>query len=236
MTQQLDAIRIQINKAGDSHRAELLQRFFKTKKGEYGYGDKFLGLTVPQSRVIAKKYRDLSLTDIESLLKSPLHEERLIALLILVDQFQKSKDLVFQKTIYDFYLSHTRYINNWDLVDTSAHKIIGEYLVHTNSGISLLKKLAKSKLIWERRIAIIATFAFLKIHTDKPTYEIAEQLLHDSHDLIQKAVGWALREAGKLVSEEHLVSFLLHNYQSMPRTMLRYSIERFPEEIRKKYL
>lgn len=240
-------IRADIQKASDPERAEFLQRFFKTKEGQYGHGDKFLGITVPEQRVIAKKYRELSLNDVGQLLKSPLHEERLIALIVLTLQFPKA-NLNKQKEIYDFYLSHTKHINNWDLVDASADKIVGQYLYsssHARSShsvrtispnLSVLKKLAKSNLIWERRIAMIATFQFTKNGSSKETYEIANILIHDKHDLIQKAVGWMLREAGKKVSDKELIDFLSTRYKTMPRTMLRYSIEKFPEKTRKMYL
>lgn len=228
-------IRSDIKKISDPEKAEFLQGFFKTKEGQYGHGDKFLGITVPEQRAIAKKYSELNLNDVAKLLESQLHEERLIALIILTLQFPRSASEK-QREIYDFYLSHTKYINNWDLVDASAHKIVGQYLVNTHSNILILKTLAKSELVWERRIAMISTFAFLKQKDSKPTYEIADILLHDKHDLIQKAVGWALREAGKYVSEKELIEFLSTRYKTMPRTMLRYAIEKFPEKKRKEYL
>lgn len=231
----LDEIRSDIQKVSNPEKAEFLQRFFKTQEGEYGHGDKFLGITVPEQRIIAKKYRDLSLNDIEQLLKSPYHEYRLIALLILVLQFPKS-DAAKQKEIYDFYLSHTTYVNNWDLVDSSADRIVGQYLLNNSSKISILRKLAKSDLVWERRIAMIATFQFIKNGSSKETYEIADILLHDKHDLIQKAVGWMLRESGKKVSEKELIEFLSTRYNVMPRTILRYSIEKFALQTRKQYL
>lgn len=250
----LTDIRADIKKASDSEKAAFLQRFFKTKEGQYGHGDKFLGITVPEQRVIAKKYRELSLNDVGQLLKSSLHEERLIALIILTLQFPKATSEK-QKEIYEFYLSNTEHINNWDLVDASADKIVGQYLYQLchpelvsgsssdgipkqvrNDSMEVLKKLAKSELIWERRIAMIATFQFTKNGSSKETYEIASILIHDKHDLIQKAVGWMLREAGKKVSEKELIEFLSTRYKTMPRTALRYSIEKFPEQVRKKYL
>ena len=212
----------------------VLQRFFKTSKGEYGEGDVFLGITVPQSRKIAKKYSFLSFPEIEALLASKIHEERLIALLILVENFRKAKkDKMLQTQIYNFYLKNTKYINNWDLVDLSSEKIIGEFLF--NEEKSILRQLAKSQNIWERRIAIVATYAFIKKNKFGETLALAEILLNDEHDLIHKAVGWMLREIGKR-DNNVLEIYLQEHYKEMPRTMLRYAIERFPEDKRKKYL
>ncbi len=239
-------IREAVQKASNPEKARFLAGFFKTKKGEYAEGDIFLGITVPESRKIASKYKDLSLVDIKDLLRSKFHEERLIALLILIYQFSSfakaSEDK--QKEILDFYLAHTKYINNWDLVDLSADKIVGEYLykisasVHSSGHLrnDTLLRLANSKNIWEKRIAMIATFAFIKRGQFDITFAIADILLQDKHDLIQKAVGWMLREVGKRVSQEKEEAFLKTRYRTMPRTALRYAIERFPEEERKKYL
>ncbi len=227
-------IRDAILREKDPEKGVFLQRFFKTGKGQYGEGDIFYGLTVPTSRKIAKHFNDLSLEDIELLLTSKVHEERLIALLILVEQFKKSDDKD-AKIIYDFYLAHTKYINNWDLVDLSADKIVGEYLKTRDRAILL--KLAKSDLIWEKRISMIATFQFIKdLKEYKDTFAVANILLLDKQDLIQKAVGWMLREVGKRVSQEIEEDFLLSRYKKMPRTMLRYSIEHFSPERRKQYL
>lgn len=224
----------EVKTLADPLRGESSMRFFKTKKGEYGAGDIFLGLTVPQSRIIAKKYSSLSLKDIEKLLTSKYHEERLIALLILIDQYKKGNDST-KKTIYDFYLSNTIYINNWDLVDLSAGYIIGDYLKDKDR--SLLLKLAKSENLWEKRIAVISTFAFIKdLKEASDTFAIAEILLHDKHDLIHKAVGWMLREVGKRVGEEVEEEFLKKHYKEMPRTMLRYAIERFPSNKKAFYM
>src|SRR5579859_3591934 len=195
---QLKLLQEDIKKNANKEKAIFLQHFFKTKKGEYAEGDVFIGLTVPQSRVIAKKFSDLSLEAIERLLESPIHEERLIALLILIDQFNKA--IEEKQKIYNFYLHHKQYINNWDLVDMSAPSIVGAFLVNKKNK-SVLTKLALSQNIWERRIAIIATFAFLYKGEYEVTLFIAEVLLHDKHDLIQKAVGWMLREVGKRCSE-----------------------------------
>jgi 3-methyladenine DNA glycosylase AlkD len=216
-------------------RAEASKWFFKTGKGEYGYGDKFLGLSVPQSRIIAKKYRDLTLVALQQLLESDYHEERLIALIMLVGQYTKADDKDKQQ-IYDFYLSNTNRINNWDLVDVSAEYIVGEHIFQRRATLGTLVKLAKSTSLWERRIAIIATFAFIKNGNPKPTFTVAALLLHDKEDLIQKAVGWMLREVGKRVSQNEEAAFLKEHYKGMPRTMLRYAIERFDPELKKRFM
>jgi len=232
----LQQIRQEIQKEGDKKKAVFLGRFFKTGKGEYAEGDIFLGLTVPQSRIIVKKYKDLPLADCVDLLKSPIHEERLIALLILVYQFEKGDEEI-RREIYEIYLDNTNHINNWDLVDLSAAQIVGTYLLqHSASCNVVLVSLAKSKELWERRIAIIATFALIRNGGYEKTFTIADILLHDTHDLIHKAVGWMLREVGKRVSQDAEEAFLKTRYKTMPRTMLRYAIERFEEGKRKKYL
>ena len=223
----------QLKKLANPKKAIGVARFFKTGKGEYGEGDVFLGITVPQIRIVAKQCKDLSLKEIEKLLQSKIHEERLVALIILVNQFKK-EDEDKQKKIFDLYLSSTKYINKWDLVDASAEYIVGAYLINRSKAI--LKKLALSISIWERRIAIMATFQFIKQKQYEHTFIIAKILLKDDHDLIQKAVGWMLREVGKRISEAIEETFLQQHYQQMPRTMLRYAIERFDEKKRKKYL
>lgn len=219
---------------GNKEKVQLLARFFKTGEGEYGEGDFFLGITVPISRIVAKKYSKLIFQDIAKLLKNKFHEARLVALLILVHNHKQSKLEEQKKKIYTFYLKQTRYINNWDLVDLSAHYIVGDYLLNKNRKI--LEKLARSKNIWERRIAIISTFAFIYAGESEWTFKIVKMLLKDKHDLIHKACGWMLREVGKRVSEEKLEKFLKENIKNMPRTMLRYAIERLPEKKRKYYL
>lgn len=221
----------------DPQRAKVSKSFFKTGEGQYGEGDIFLGLTVPQCRILAKKYSDMSFVDLTKVITSPIHEERLIALLILVELYKKS-DLSDKEYIFHFYLSHTSYVNNWDLVDTSADKIIGQWLLENNKtlNVQLLTRLAKSDAIWERRIAIIATFQFIKHGLYEETFRIAETLLHDQHDLIQKAVGWMLREVGKRCSQEDQEIFLKKHYKTMPRTMLRYAIERMKKEKQTAYL
>jgi len=216
----------------DPKKAKILQRFFKTGKGEYGEGDVFLGVVVPKQRMLVKKYwRDLDLKDLDKLIKSKIHEERLIALLILVYQYQSlnTKSLIFK-----FYLSRTKYINNWDLVDLSAPNIVGEYLIDKNRAI--LYRLARSKSLWERRIAILSTFAFIKRGDYADTLKIAKILIKDTHDLIHKATGWMLREVGKRCKKTLLINFLNNHYKQMPRTMLRYAIERLDQKTKKKFL
>jgi 3-methyladenine DNA glycosylase AlkD len=211
-----------------------LARFFKTGQGDYGHGDVFLGLTVPQSRKIAEQYADLSLVDIKKLLRSKIHEQRLVALLILVSQFTRAG--AFRQTrIFRFYLAHSRLVNNWDLADLSADKIVGAYLFRRGS-LGILEKFAGSSDLWQRRIAIVATFHFIKNGQSGPTLRIAKKLLRDQHDLIHKAVGWMLREVGKRCSQAEEERFLRKNYRKMPRTMLRYAIERFPRPLQRKYL
>lgn len=222
-----------IRKLANPKKAKVYQRFFKTGIGEYGEGDIFLGLTVPQSRKIAIKYKDLDFPEIKKLLQSKMHEERLIAVLLLVYNFNEGDEKGKGET-YDFYLANTKYINNWDLVDLSAYKIVGQYLM--NKSKNILFNLSRSKNIWERRISIIATYQFIKSGRYQETLRISKILLRDEHDLIQKAVGWMLREVGKNCSKAILEEFLKRNYKKMPRTILRYAIERFPEKLRKKYL
>jgi 3-methyladenine DNA glycosylase AlkD len=228
----LTEIKKEIKKNANPQKAELLQRFFKTGPGEYGEGDIFLGIMVPVQRAIAKKYKDLSHKDIKELLCSDKHEERLIALLILVEQFKKG-DEQKKEDIFTFYHLHRKRINNWDLVDLTAHIISGSYLMYKDK--SLLYKLAESKTIWDRRIAVMSTFYFIKNNVFDDALCLAEKLLDDKHDLIHKAVGWMLREIGNrdMNTEE---GFLEKHYRKMPRTMLRYAIEKFPEKKRLAYL
>lgn len=218
----------------DSEKKVVLQRFFKTGPGQYAEGDIFLGVTVPKSRLVARKHNNLLFEDVCQLLKSPIHEERLVALFILVARFGKG-DLATKKKIYVSYLENTKFVNNWDLVDSSADKIIGQYLLENPKEKSVLKNLVISKSLWERRIAIIATYQFIKKNVLQVTLEIAELLLNDKHDLIHKAVGWMLREIGKRDKEVER-SFLRIHKSQMPRTMLRYAIEHFSPEERAKFL
>jgi len=232
MQTRLNSIKKDLQAESDPLKKKGLSRFFKTGKGEYGEGDIFLGVTVPKMRRVAKKYKELSIDKIQSLLRSPIHEERLTALLILVENFRKADET--EKTeIFNLYLKNTKYINNWDLVDLSASRIVGEFL--KDKPVDILYTLAKSKSLWERRIAIISTFQFIWEGRFAETLKISKILLTDRHDLIHKAVGWMLREVGKrsFKTEE---GFLKKHYKKMPRTMLRYSIEKFPEKLRLRYL
>ena len=215
-------------------RAKILRRFFKTGKGEYGEGDEFLGLMTAETRSVALKYLSLPLSDISKLLASKIHEERTAAVMILWRQFKKA-DIEGGKKIYDFYFKNLAGINNWDLVDTSAPEIVGGYLYLTKNPRKILYDLAVSNNLWERRIAIMATFYFIRERDFTDSLKIAEILVQDKEDLIQKAVGWMLREVGNrdLKVEER---FLKKHYQKMPRTMLRYAIEKFPQGKRLSYL
>lgn len=228
----LKEIQNEMKRLGNAEIAAHSQRFFKTGPGQYGEGDKFLGIRVPIVRKVAKQGHDLPLPQVTKLLHSKWHEERLLAVIILAAQFARNGENQ-QKQILDLYLDNTAFINNWDLVDSSAHLIVGPWLQDRPGG--LLKKLARSESLWERRIAMMATYHFIKQNDFAHTLEIAEILLTDQHDLIHKVTGWMLREIGKRdqVMEEE---FLQEHYRDMPRTMLRYAIERFPEELRLGYL
>jgi 3-methyladenine DNA glycosylase AlkD len=228
----LAMLRAELYALADPADAIHLQRFFKTAPGEYGAGDKFLGLRVPALRKLVRDYRQLNDADALEMLASSWHEERLLALMLLVDGYDRG-DESRRERIHRAYLEHTRYINNWDLVDASAEHIVGPHLEARE--IALLERLARSDDIWERRIAIISTFHFIKRNEFAPTLKIARLLLDDSHDLIHKAVGWMLREVGKRDREIEDV-FLRKHYRKMPRTVLRYAIERHPEALRKRYL
>lgn len=230
---QLASLRDDLQKQGSPQKAANSAWFFKTGPGQYGEGDVFIGVTVPDQRKIAKRYSDLSLSDLDTLLKSGLHEERLTALIILVNQYKKG-DKAAQKAIYDFYMQHTKCVNNWDLVDSSACYIVGPWLKDKDK--TILYTLARSENLWERRIAILSTFAYIQAGDSNDALKIAEILIQDEHDLIQKAVGWMLREVGKRCSFEAENEFLIRHYKTMPRTCLRYAIERFPEPLRQQYL
>jgi 3-methyladenine DNA glycosylase AlkD len=228
----LSQLKRRIKQASDKTYAETMHWFFKTGEGEYGEGDKFAGIKVPGQRKIAKDFSNFNLTEIKVLIKSKIHEERLIGLLILVEKYNKGNETQRDK-IFNFYINNRKGINNWDLVDLSAPKIVGQHLLNKNK--KLLYHLAKSDNLWERRIAILSTFTFIKDGKFDDTLKISDILLNDKHDLIHKAVGWMLREVGKknIKVEE---KYLLTRYNKMPRTMLRYAIEKFPEIKRKKYL
>jgi 3-methyladenine DNA glycosylase AlkD len=232
MQSKLDLIKSDLQTLADPRKAAVISRFFKTGKGQYGEGDLFLGITVPMLRAVAKTYSGLAAADIRNLLSSGTHEHRLVALLILVNKY-KEAGAAEREEIAGFYLKYTKYINNWDLVDLSAPNVLGDYLLGRDRAI--LFRLAHSRVLWDRRIAIMSTFAFIRRHDFGPTLDISEILVHDRHDLIHKAVGWMLREVGKrdMEAEEQ---FLEKHAAHMPRTMLRYAIEKFEEGKRKYYL
>jgi 3-methyladenine DNA glycosylase AlkD len=216
----------------DPRQAEILLRFFKTGPGQYGEGDRFLGIRVPVLRSMAKKHSALPLGDVKKLLGSPLHEERLVSLLILIEKYERAGDAA-RKEIIDLYLASTGRINNWDLVDLSAPQLLGRHLC--GGSMKPLRKLARSSSLWERRIAMLSTYYFIKKGEYDMTLELAALLLGDDHDLIHKAAGWMLREVGKRNLETER-NFLDRYAAAMPRTMLRYAIERFPEKLRRSYL
>ncbi len=229
-----NAIKNEIIQYASEEKAKFLPKFFKTGKGEYAEEDKFIGVTVPDQRIIAKKYySQISLNEIEELLHNTIHEYRLTALIMLVYKFEKLKSETEKKQIFDFYINNTDYINNWDLVDLTAPKIVGAYLFDKDK--SLLYEFAKSGHLWKQRIAIISTYYFIKKKNFDDTLKISEVLLTHEHDLIHKAVGWMLREVGKMDLSVEL-KFLNKHFKKMPRTMLRYAIEKFDEDLRQKYL
>jgi 3-methyladenine DNA glycosylase AlkD len=228
----IDEIRARLQRLGNRQSAQALQRFFKTGPGEYGESDLFYGVRAPELRKLAREYQSIPAGDVRRLLKSPFHEERLLALLVLMRVYARG-DQTARKSVYETYLGHTPFINNWDLVDVSAPHIVGDYLLDKSR--KPLYLLARSSSLWERRIAIVATFRFIRRGEILDTLRISEILLLDEEDLIHKAVGWMLREAGKrdLAGAE---DFLKKHYRTMPRTMLRYAIEKFPESRRQMYL
>ena len=226
-------VKSQLLKLGDPVRAVHSLRFFKTGKGQYGEGDKFIGCTVPQTRSVAAKYSKLPLEDVANLLKDEIHECRLCALVILTNKYSKANELD-RFEILNFYISHTKYINNWDLVDISAHKIVGEWFKNREDR-SLIYQLADSNLLWDQRIAIVSTFTLIRNNDFNDILSLSEKFLSHKHDLIHKACGWMLREVGK--RDEVVLTYFLDQFaHQMPRTMLRYSIEKFDEELRKHYL
>lgn len=233
--ERIKALKAALATHASPEKAKASSRFFKTGIGDYSEGDQFIGVTMPEQRRTAKKFFDLPADDLEELLHSPVHEHRMTALIILVHQFQKGHQEA-QKAIYDLYLRNTKSINNWDLVDASAEFIVGPWLENKKNKMQVLQKLARSKSLWERRIAMLATFAYIKKGQPEEALQIALLLLSDEHDLIQKAVGWMLREIGKRCTVEDEELFLKKYYKQMPRTMLRYAIEHFPEDKRKAYL
>ena len=209
----------------DEEKKIVLPRFFKTGKGQYGEGDKFLGVTVPNIREVAKEYKDVSIDILKELIHSPWHEMRMCALIILVNNSKKS----VTKETFDFYLSQTKYINNWDLVDLSAPQIVGQYLLDKER--DTLYELTKSELLWDNRIAIVSTLTFIRNNDLDDTYKLSLKMMNHKHDLMHKSIGWMLREAGKR-DEKRLYDFVMEHKSVMPRTMLRYSIEKFDKETR----
>lgn len=216
----------------NAEQARLLSGFFKTGKGQYGEGDIFWGIKVPVTRGISKKFKEASLEDIQGLLDSKIHEHRMTGMFILIERYKKADD---KKEIYDFYLKNTKNINNWDLVDLTAPNIVGNFLLENKKERKILYSLVKSNNLWERRIAVLSTFTLLRNKEYGDTIKISEILLKDKHDLIHKAVGWMLREMGKRDKEVE-VKFLEKYYKVMPRTMLRYAIEKFDLKEREKYM
>lgn len=229
---ELDVIYDSLLSLKNPIKSQILSRFFKTGKGQYGEGDKFLGISVPDTRKLARRFSHCSFDILSSLIKSEYHEARLLALFIVIQKLKKS-DEETKKKAYDFYFKNIKYINNWDLVDITCRFIVGDYLIEKDR--SRLYTLAKSKNLWERRTAIVSTYSLIRIGQFDDTLKISEILLTDKHDLIHKAVGWMLREVGKK-KEAVLVSFLKKNYKIMPRTTLRYSLERLPGEMREEFM
>lgn len=228
----LNEIIKELQKYANKEKAENYKKFFKTGKGEYGEGDIFIGLTVPQQRKIASKYLSLSLNKLKNLLKSKIHEHRLTGLIILTEKYKNSEEHE-KANIFNFYINSTKHINNWDLVDVTCPTIVGNFLL--NKDKKILYELSRSNNLWERRIAIVSTLGFIKKNEFSDALTISEILLEDQHDLIHKAVGWMLREIGKK-EEKILLEFIHKHYNKMPRTTLRYAIEKFPEKKRKEIL
>ncbi|MGI6486521.1 MAG: DNA alkylation repair protein [Tepidanaerobacteraceae bacterium] len=230
----VDQIKKEINQYIDEEKAVFFPRFFQAFKGGYGEGDKFIGVTVPNLRKVAGKYyRDMDIQAIEELLNEPVHEYRLAALFMMIQKFEKSKDEETREAIVNTYLDNIQAVNNWDLVDASAPKILGSYLFDKDK--SILYDMARTPDLWKQRIAIMSTFYFIKQNSFDDTLKIAQILLNHKHDLIHKAVGWMLREIGKRDFDVEY-AFLKDNYKVLPRTMLRYAIEKFEPELRKKFL
>jgi len=226
---KLSDLKLELNHAADQERARNLAWFFKTGPGQYGEGDQFLGIKVPAQRKIARRFAHLSIDDLKKLLASPIHEHRFTALTILVGKYQAG-DAQTRTEVFDFYLRNTTFINSWDLVDTSSPQIVGEHLLTRSRKV--LYRLAKSRNLWERRIAMVSTLAFIRRGDIADVFALAKLLIRDEHDLMHKATGWMLREAGKR-SLPDLLAFLAEHYAALPRTALRYAIERLPEEQRR---
>ncbi len=227
MKQLTKTITNRLQALSDAEKREIFPKFFKAGKGEYGEGDRFLGVTVPNIRAIAKLHKDISIEEIRELLQSEWHEVRLCALIIMVEK-SKKKDEALRKELFNLYLSQTKRINNWDLVDLSCRFIIGEYLLDKSRDI--LYQLAQSSLLWDNRIAIVSTYAFIRKGQLEDTYALSDLMMQHPHDLMHKAIGWMLREAGKR-NPERLYDYVMSHRADMPRTMLRYAIEKFsPKE------
>ena len=223
MTQINKTITQELQSLSNAEKREIFPKFFKAGKGQYGEGDHFLGVTVPNIRTIAKRHKEISLEEIRELLESEWHEVRLCALIIMVET-SKKKDETLRQKLFDLYLSQTNHINNWDLVDLSCHHIVGEYLLDKSRDI--LYQLAQNRLLWDNRIAIVSTYAFIRKGQLEDTYALSELMMHHPHDLMHKAIGWMLREAGKRDSDR-LYNYIMSHRADMPRTMLRYAIEKF---------
>lgn len=223
-----------LKKLEKPEKIQILSSFFKTGKGQYGEGDIFIGITVPDQRMVAKKYVDIKLSELQKLISSKIHEYRLTAFIILTYKYVKA-DEKDKKIIYDFYIKNRQYANNWDLVDVTTPKVIGAYLLDHPKERKILYKFATSKNLWERRIAILATYTFIKAKQFEDTLKISEILLNEEHDLIHKAVGWMLRELGK-IDQKKEEEFLKKYYKKMPRTMLRYAIEKFSDNKKNFYM
>ena len=227
MKQLTKTITNKLQALSDAEKREIFPKFFKAGKGEYGEGDRFLGVTVPNIRAIAKLHKDISIEEIRELIQSEWHEVRLCALIIMVEK-SKKKDEALRKELFNLYLSQTKRINNWDLVDLSCRFIIGEYLLDKSRDI--LYQLAQSPLLWDNRIAIVSTYAFIRKGQLEDTYALSDLMMQHPHDLMHKAIGWMLREAGKR-NPERLYDYVMSHRADMPRTMLRYAIEKFsPKE------
>jgi len=227
-------VRKELKKYASAKRKKTNEWFFKIGKGEYGEGDQFMGVRVPDARKVAKKFIDLKFIELEKFLQSKIHEERFTALLILVEKFKKA-DKENRRKIYKFYLKNKKQVNNWDLVDLSAHHIVGKYLLENPKEKKILNKFVSSKSMWDRRIAIIASWAFIRNNNITETLRLSKKLLSDKEDLMHKAVGWMLREAWKR-EDKKVEEFLIKNYNKLPRTTLRYTIERMEESKRKRFL
>jgi len=232
----LDKLKKELAALADKKQAVILQRFFKTGKGEYGEGDIFIGIKVPALRNMAKKYKDLPLDETLELLTSEIHEHRMTALFILNFQYNSGNDGIKEKIVKEYMRNVRKYVNNWDLVDLSAPYFVGDYFYRKRSKRKKLYSYAKSNSLWERRVSVITTYHFIRQGEYEDTFNIIEILMNDKHDLIHKATGWMLREIGKRIDEKIEKQFIDKHIGDMPRTMLRYAIERFPGNERRKYL